>query len=59
MTDRVDDMTTEALEAEFNALGCALADGPVPPRMNEIEAELRERFGVISAAAAVVGRNTR
>jgi hypothetical protein len=52
---RVEGMTTEALEAELNKLGCALEDGEeCSDRMREIEAELRERFGVNAAVRAVL-----
>lgn len=48
-------MSTEAIEDELNALGCALKDGEeCSHRMHALESELRERYGVNAAAAAVI-----
>lgn len=47
----VEQMTTEAIERELNRLGCV---GQFGPRMEELEAELRVRYGVLGAARDVV-----
>ncbi len=44
-------MTTEEVETELNDLGCA---GQFGSRMDELEAELRVRFGVIERAQHVL-----
>ena len=43
----MDQMTTEEIEAELNRLGCAEQFGS---RTDELEAELRVRFGVVERA---------
>lgn len=47
----MDQMTTEQIEDELNRLGCAEQFGS---RMDDLEAELRVRFGVIERAEDVV-----
>lgn len=47
----MDQMTTEEIEAELNRLGCAEQFGS---RTDELEAELRVRFGVVERAEDVV-----